>query len=574
MVVNAIIDGIRVSVPEQTTIMDAAKQYGIEIPKLCFLKDINEIGACRVCVVEIEGIDRVVASCNHLLEEGMVIHTNSPRVRSIRKTNLQLILSQHDSNCPICLRNGNCSLQDISRDMGFLSIPYKPESETFDWDDNFPIIRNAAKCIKCMRCVNICEKVQGLGVWDVINTGYRTTVDVTDHKKMCDSNCALCGQCVTNCPVGALSVRRDGNAVYDALLDPEIITVVQMAPAVRAAFSESLGLKSGELTTGQLVAALKKVGFDYVFDTNFSADLTIMEEGSELIEKLTHRDEYKWPMFTSCCPGWVRFLKSEYPDMVPQLSSAKSPQQMFGAVTKTYFADKLGVDPSKLFVISIMPCSAKKYECDVESMSVNGYGKDVDVVMITREIMKFIQMDHINVTELEEAEFDSPLGFGTGAGVIFGASGGVMEAALRSAYYLITGENPDADAFREVRGFTDRRELELEIKGIPVRCAIVSSLANARALVEDIRAGKASYDFVEVMACPGGCAGGGGQPIKDGCVLAPQRAETLYRLDKEAPVRYSHENEDVQTLYKEFLEHPLSHKAHELLHTDQREWEL
>jgi NADH-quinone oxidoreductase subunit G len=552
--------------------MEAAKQAGIDIPRLCYLKDINEIGACRVCVVEIEGSDQLVTSCNHYVEEGMVINTNSARARRSRKTTIQLILSQHNLNCPICLRNGTCTLQEIAGNMGILTVPYQKECEEYDWTDTFPIIRDASKCIKCMRCVNICEKVQSLGVWEVINTGYRTTIHVKDNMLIDEAGCSACGQCVTHCPVGALTTRKDGNAVFSALDDPEITTVVQIAPAVRVAFAESLGLPPDSLTTGQLVAALKRIGFDYVFDTNFAADLTIMEEGSELIERLSHKEDYSWPMFTSCCPGWVRFLKSEYPDMVPQLSSAKSPQQMFGAVAKTYFAEKIGVSSDKLCVISIMPCSAKKYECSVECMSADGVTQDVDLVMITREIMRFIQMYQINVAELPEEEFDSPLGSGTGAAVIFGASGGVMEAALRSAYFLLMGKNIEADAFKEVRGLTDRRELLVDVAGNKVRCAVASSLGEARKLIEDIKAGKCEYDFVEIMACPGGCSGGGGQPIKDGCERAEERAGGLYRLDRENKLRYSHENPDVQALYKEYLGSPMSHRAHELLHTDQREW--
>ena len=571
--VNAMINGIAVCVPEGTTIMEAAAQVGIEIPHLCFLKEINEIGACRVCVVEVEGSDRLVTACNHYVEEGMVVHTNSPRARHSRKTTIQLILSQHDMNCPICLRNGNCSLQKVAGDMGILSVPFPTEYEPYQWDAKFPIIRDASKCIKCMRCVNICEKVQGLGVWEVINTGYRTTIHVKDNLPIDQAGCAACGQCVTHCPVGALTVRKDGNAVYEALDDPNIITVVQIAPAVRAAFAESLGLDRDALTTGQLVAALKKIGFDYVFDTNFTADLTIMEEGSELIERLSHREKYQWPMFTSCCPGWVRFMRSEYPEMLPQLSTAKSPQQMFGAVAKTYFADKIGISPDKLCVISIMPCSAKKYECSVSCMSADGSHPDVDMVMITREIMRFIQMAHINVADLPDMPFDDPLGTGTGAAVIFGASGGVMEAALRSAYFLLMGKNIEPEAFKEVRGHTERRELEVEVAGVPVRCAVVSSLGEARKLIRDVKAGRCEYDFVEVMACPGGCAGGGGQPIHDGMELAGVRGDKLYRLDTENKLRYSHENPDVQTLYKEFFGSPMSHKAHELLHTDQRDWD-
>ena len=572
--VNAVIDGIKVCVPKGTSIMEAAASIDIKIPKLCFLKDINEIGACRVCMVEIEGIDRVVSSCNHELEEGMVVHTNTPRVLSIRKTNIQLILSQHNSNCPVCLRNGNCTLQDIAGEMGILSVPFKKETEEFNWDHSHPIVRDASKCIKCMRCVNICDKVQGLHVWDVINTGYRTTVNVKGNVPIADSNCSMCGQCVTHCPVGALTVRKNGNQVYEALRNPEITTVIQIAPAVRAAFCESLGLSRDAVTTGQLVAALKKIGFVYVFVTNFSAVLTIMEEASELIERPSNRTHHAWPMFTSCCPGWVHILKTEYPDMVKNLSSAKSPQQMFGAVAKTYFAHKMNIDPSKMMVISIMPCSAKKYECKVSGMDSTGTGQDVDLVLITREIMRFIQMEHINVQELPEEDFDSPLGESSGAGVIFGASGGVMEAALRTAYFLLTGSNITPDAFQEIRGYTGVRELEVDVAGVKVRCAAVSSLGKARELVEDIRSGNASYDFVEVMACPGGCAGGGGQPIKDGFEFAKERAGKLYELDQKAAIRYSHENPEIQTLYKEYLGKPLSHTAHDLLHTNQEEWEF
>ncbi len=571
--VNATINGIAVAVPEGTTIMEAAEQIGIQIPRLCYLKGINEIGACRVCVVEVEGSDQLVTSCNHYVEEGMVVHTNSSRARRSRKTTLQLILSQHNQDCPVCSRNGTCTLQDIAGRMSILSVPFPKECEEYNWDDSFPIIRDASKCIKCMRCVNICEKVQGLGVWEVINTGYRTTIHVKDNLPIGEANCAACGQCVTHCPVGALTVRRDGNAVFDALDDPEITTVVQIAPAVRGAFAESLGLDRDAVTMGQLVAALKQIGFDYVFDTNFAADLTIMEEGSELLERLSHKDRYQWPMFTSCCPGWVRFLRSEYPDMVPQLSTAKSPQQMFGAVAKTYFAEKIGVSPDKLCVISIMPCSAKKYECSVSCMSADGAAPDVDIVMITREIMRFVQMAHLSLPDLPDLPFDSPLGSGTGAAVIFGASGGVMEAALRSAYFLLVGKNIEPEAFKEVRGLTERRELEVEVAGDTVRCAVVSSLGEARKLIEDVRAGRSQYEFVEVMACPGGCSGGGGQPIKDGEERAMVRADKLYRLDAANPLRYSHENPDVQTLYKEYLGAPMSHKAHELLHTDQAQWD-
>ena len=572
--VNLRIDNIPVSVPEGTTILEAAKQAGINIPTLCYLKDINEIGACRVCVVEIKGMEKLAASCNSEVSEGMEVFTNSPKVRKARKTNVELILSQHDSNCTTCVRSGNCSLQSLANDLGLFENPYKvsvPESKK---NSSFPLIRDEAKCINCMRCVQVCDKIQGLEIWDINGTGSRTSVGVSGGRRLEDTDCALCGQCITHCPVGALRERDDTDKVFEALADKDKITVIQIAPAVRAAWGEGLGIEREKATEKLLAAALRKVGFDYIFDTNFSADLTIMEEGSEFIEKLTHRDENKFPMFTSCCPGWVRFIKSQYPDMVGQLSTAKSPQQMFGAVAKTYFAKKIGVDPSKIFCVSVMPCVSKKHECDIGCMNSSGE-KDVDVVLTTREIDRIIRAEHINVSALSEEEFDSPLGTGTGAAVIFGATGGVMEAALRSAYYLVTGSNPAPDAFKAVRGFSGAwREAEFDINGIALRVAVASGLGNTRKLIEAIRSGKVSYDFVEIMACPGGCGGGGGQPICDGFELAEARGKRLYELDEANRLRFSHENPSVLALYDEFLGKPLSHEAHSLLHTDHSAWKM
>ena len=570
--VKLIIDNKKIEVPEGTTILDAAKLNQIQIPSLCYLKDLNEIGACRVCLVELEGVNRLVTACNNTVEEGMVIYTNSPKVREARRVNVELILSQHDARCATCVRSGNCSLQRIANDLGLIDIPYKIELSHAKWTEDFPLVRNYEKCIKCMRCIQVCDKVQDLHIWDLANTGSRTNVDVSYNRRIEESDCALCGQCITHCPVAALRERDDTQKVFEALVKKDVITVVQIAPAVRAAWGEELGLDREFATAKRLVAALRKMGFDYIFDTNFSADLTIMEEGSEFLERFKNKKDYSWPMFTSCCPGWVRFVKSQYPDMVDQLSTAKSPQQMFGAISKTYYAKILNVDPSRIFNVSIMPCTAKKYEAALPIMNDGGTGQDVDVVLTTREISRMIKADNINVEVLEEEEFDVPLGIGTGAAVIFGVTGGVMEAALRTAYYLVNGKNPDPDAFKDVRGEEGWREATFDLAGSKLKVAVASGLGNARKLIEAIRTGKAHYDFVEIMACPGGCAGGGGQPIEDGKELAAERGKVLYGLDKISELRFSHENPSIIKCYEDFLGKPLSHRSHRLLHTNQRDW--
>ena len=425
-----------------------------------------------------------------------------------------------------------------------------------------------------MRCIQTCDKIQSMGIWDITGTGYRTTVGVKDNQDIKDTHCVYCGQCITHCPVGALRERNDLSKLYRALADPEITTVVQVAPAVRVAWGEGVGLHSSMSTTGKMVSALKQIGFDYVYDTVYSADLTIMEEGSEFVERFTHKDEYSWPMFTSCCPGWVRFTKHEYPDYVKNLSTAKSPQQMFGAVIKSYVAKKNDIDPDKIFSVSVMPCVAKKYECGVEQVNDAGHGRDVDMVLTTRELDRLIRADRIQVEHLNESRFDEVFGEGTGAGVIFGATGDVMEAALRSAYFLITGSNPPVEAFKQVRGMDGWKEAVFEIEGMDVRVAVASGLANTRRLMEAIDKGEVEYDFVEIMACPGGCAGGGGQPIHEGEELAESRGKSLYGIDKNSKLRFSHENPSVILTYEEYLEKPNSHLAHELLHTDLESWEL
>jgi len=593
--VNLTINGKAVSVPEGSTILEAARIAKIHIPHLCYLKDLNEIGACRLCSVEVEGEGKLIPACDNVVREGMVVTTNSPRVKNATRTNLELIMSQHDGYCTSCVRSGNCQLQTLANDYNLKGDTFNQQplsNRRKEWDFSFPVIRDADKCIKCMRCVQVCDKIQDLHVWDLVGTGAHAHVDISFGRKISEADCSQCGQCITHCPVGALSERDDTQKVQRALQDPETITVVQIAPAVRTAYAESLGLEPEVATVNRLAGALKLIGFDYVFDTSFAADLTIMEEGNEFIRRLQNGDLKKYPMFTSCCPGWVRFIHSQYPELVPQLSTAKSPQQMFGAVTKAYFAEKMGIDPKKIFCVSIMPCTAKKGELELPSM-VNKEGlKDVDASLTTREIMRMFKAECINLSDVKEVSFDSVLGDYTGAGVIFGTTGGVMEAALRSAYYFVTNEKPPVDAFSEIRAFSMEdcgvkaskvsaakennadlskqicwREAKYDIAGIPVRVAVTSGLGNTRKLLNAIERGDVQYDFVEVMACPGGCAGGGGQPIHcDDEERSMNRGEVLRDIDSSSKVRFSHENPEVNKLYEEWLGKPGSELAEEYLH--------
>ena len=581
------INGQAIEVQEGKTILDAARENGIIIPTLCFWKDLNEVAACRMCVVEVKGLDRLVSACSTLAEAGMEIVTDSKRVMDARRNNISLILSEHDCHCPTCTRNGNCTLQTLARNLNVLESPYAAKVPRNRWNENVPLVRTDSKCVKCMRCIEVCDKVQGMKVWDLLGLGKYAHVGVREGAKLSEVNCTYCGQCVTHCPVGALSERDDTQKLMAAVHDPNKVVVLQVAPAVRAAWGDGLGLSPSMATEKRMAAAFRRIGVDYVFDTNFTADLTIMEEGNEFLQlmkakiassqsnnRTIEQSNNSLPLFTSCCPGWVRFMKLEYPDMVSQLSSAKSPQQMFGAVAKTYFAEKIGKDPKDIFCVSVMPCTAKKYECSVNEVNSTMADKDVDVVLTTREVCRLINSLNINVGMLPEEDFDSPLGTGSGAGCIFGATGGVMEAALRTAYFVLEGKNPDPDHFQAVRGIDGRKEVTVTMGGVEVKACVASGLKNARKVVEDIRAGKVHYDFVEIMACPGGCAGGGGQPMFDGCEFAEERGQTLYGLDKANKIRFSHENPSVIALYQDYLEKPLSHRAHELLHTDQTRWGL
>lgn len=569
--VTITLNGQTVEAPEGATVLEAATAAGVRIPTLCYLKDLNCIGSCRVCLVDVEG-EGLVASCNTAVREGMRVRTDTPQVAAARRANLQAIMDDHRPLCATCVRQDTCALRDLSSTFNLADTP-RPLPEPAPWDADFPLQRDSSKCIKCMRCVAICEKVQHCAVWDFTGVGPSTKIIVRDNLPIAEAGCALCGQCITHCPTGALTARDDVSRIMDAILDPTVETVVQVAPAVRAAWGEGVGLSRDEATPGRLAAALHAVGFDKVFDTDFAADLTIMEEGSEFVEFLG--SDAPRPMFTSCCPGWVRFVKQHYPQFTAQLSSAKSPHQMMGAVVKNTLAAEADEAGRRLFVVSIMPCVAKKYECDVSELATET-DADVDAVLTVREFDRLLRMVGVNCAALPEAPFDNPLGLSTGAATIFGRTGGVMEAALRSAAYLITGENPDFSACDTTAATpeTPWMSRELAIGDATVRIAVASGLENTSKLLDALESGEAAFDFVEIMACPGGCVGGGGQPIRFNSELAQTRAGVLNRLDAADKLRYSHENPDIAKLYADWIGEPLSHTAHEWLHTDQESWQI
>lgn len=568
--VKITIDGIEMEVPKTYTILDAAREAGIDIPTLCHLKGINEIGACRMCIVEVEGARGFATSCVMPVSDGMIVKTNTPAIRDARKVTLELLLSAHDKKCLTCVRNRNCELQTLAEKMNIDDIAFEGEMERHPIDDLCPsIVRDPNKCILCKRCVAMCKKVQKVGAIDTMNRGFKSVVGTAYDKSLGDVPCSLCGQCINVCPTGALSEKDSTKDVWKALEDPEKYVVVQTAPAVRAAIGEEFGMPIGTLVTGKMVAGLKRLGFDKVFDTNTGADFTIMEEGTEVIERI--KENRDLPVITSCSPGWVRFAESSYPELINHLSSAKSPHQMFGALIKSYFAEKEGIDPKKIFVVSVMPCVGKKAESQREEMEVDGL-RDVDAVLTTREAARMMKQAGIDLNNIEEAEFDDPMGEATGAAAIFGTTGGVMEAALRTVSELITGKELDKIEFEEVRGEKGIKEATIKIGDMNLRIAVAHGLANATKIMDMIKEGKCDYQFVEIMACPGGCVNGGGQPIHDAKTRATVdirglRANALYEADKKLPIRKSHENPVVKKVYDEFLEKPGSEKAHKLLHT-------
>mgnify|MGYP003298519758 FL=1 len=568
--VNIKINNMPLSVPKGKTILEAARYAGIEIPTLCYLKEINEIGACRMCMVEVKGARSLVASCVFPVNEGMEIFTNTEKVRKSRKTNLELILSTHRRECLSCVRSGNCELQKLCKDYGVEDeTKYEGAYPEVQYDDSAAhMIRDNSKCILCRRCVAACNN-QAISVIGASARGFDTHIGSPFELPLNDFSCVSCGQCIVNCPVGALYEKDDTAKVFAAISDPEKFVVVNTAPSIRVTLGECFGNEIGTNVTGKMVAALRRLGFDKVFDTDFSADLTILEEAHELLDRIKNGGAL--PLITSCSPGWVKYCEHYYPDQLDHLSSCKSPQQMFGAVTKTWYAEKMGIDPKDIVVVSIMPCTAKKFECGREDQSASGYA-DVDYALTTRELARMIETAGISFNALPDEEFDNPLGEGTGAGVIFGATGGVMEAALRTAVETLTGEELKALEFTEVRGTEGLKEASYTVAGMEVKVCAASGLANAKKVMDAIKNGTADYHFVEIMACPGGCVNGGGQPIQPASVrnfvdLKGLRGKALYAADENLPVRKSHESEAVKTVYKEYFGEPGSHKAHEVLHT-------
>ncbi len=570
------IDNKLVVVKKGTSILKAAGSIGIDIPTLCYMKleDMNienKPGGCRVCVVEVEGRRNLAPACATEAAEGMVVSTHSMRAVNARRTVVELILSDHPADCLICAKSGNCELQDMAHHLGVREIHYKGEQSHYREDTSPAIIREVDKCILCRRCETMCNDIQTVGVLSTINRGFDAVVSPAFEMNLDHSVCTYCGQCVAVCPTGALTEVDETGAVIRALSDPTKKVIVQTAPAVRAALGEEFGMEAGTLVTGKMASALRSLGFDYVFDTDFAADLTIMEEGTELLGRLNKHlagdKDVKLPILTSCCPAWVKFFEHQFPDMMQIPSTARSPQQMFGSIAKTYFADKIGVKREDMVVVSIMPCVAKKYESSRDEFKVNG-NPDVDHALTTRELASLINLSNIDFKSLPNEEFDQPLGESTGAGVIFGTTGGVIEAAVRTAYELQTGKTLERLDFEELRGMEGLRKATIDFDGIPINIGIAHGLGNARKLLEEIQAGKSKFHAIEIMSCPGGCIGGGGQPYHHGdAEIIKKRQKAIYAEDKNKKLRKSHENPYIKKLYDEFLGEPMSDKAHHLLHT-------
>lgn len=568
--VSVTIDGVKVEVPDNTTVLDAARQADIEIPTLCYLKGINAIGACRICLVEVKGNAALQAACCLPVTEGMEIDTKSDKVLKARKVSLELLLSNHDRECLTCVRNRNCELQALADDLNIMEIRYEGERTVHDIDDvSLSVVRNPNKCVVCKRCVAMCGNVQGIGAVGATKRGFKTIIEPVFGKSLVDVPCINCGQCIAVCPVGALTEKSEIDKVWDALHNPDIHVVVQPAPAVRVAIGEEFGMPMGTRVTGKLAAALKKLGFDKVFDTDFAADLTIMEEGTELLGRIKNGGVL--PQITSCSPGWIKYCEHYFPDMLDNLSSCKSPHEMMGAMVKSYYAEKNNIDPAKIFMVSVMPCTAKKFEKCRDGEAATGF-PDVDAVLTTREAARMIKEANIDFANLPDEEFDRLLGESTGAAVIFGVTGGVMEAALRTVADILTGEDLKDIDYCDVRGTAGIKEATVNVAGMDINVAVASGMSNANKLLTAVKNGEKQYHFIEIMGCPGGCVVGGGQPIvpaKVRNVLDPKvvRAQATYDEDEAMTIRKSHQNPEIQQLYKEYLGEPNSHKAHELLHT-------
>jgi NADH-quinone oxidoreductase subunit G len=562
---NVIIDGIKASVPDGSTILQAANQVGVRIPTLCYHPDQSIKANCRVCVCEVEGNRLLQAACAIPVFDGMVIKTRSPKVIEARKTILELILANHPQDCLNCIRNGNCELQELAEEYCIRENPFEYKVRGFAKDFSTPsLFRDPDKCVLCRRCIEACSVIQSVNALGLQNRGHHSMVVPTMGGNLIDSPCVMCGQCIHACPVGAIGEVEGINDFLAAVADPDKIVVTQIAPAVRLAISEEIGMETGAMSMETFVTGLRQVGFDYVLHTNFTADLTILEEGNELLKRV--KEGGTLPMFTSCSPGWINFCETFYPDLLDNLSTCKSPQQMFGSLVKTYWAEKMGVDPSKIYSVSIMPCVAKKFEASRPEMNASGY-RDVDLVLTTREVGRLFRMSGLDFSKLPGSNFDSWMGAYTGAAVIFGASGGVMEAALRTVYEVVTGNTLEDVNFTGIRGFDGIKEAEVDLNGLVVKVAIAHSLSNARKLMDQVRAGESPYHFIEIMACPGGCIGGGGQPITKRNAKRIERIDAIYLEDEGLPIRKSHENPEVKQIYEDFLHEPLGHKSHELLHT-------